>query len=402
MLKIGIIREEKNPPDERVPFSPKQCVEILTKFPEVNLKVQSSKVRRFSEAQYQNLGIEVTEDVSDADIFFGVKEVPIESLRPGKTQFFFSHTIKKQPYNRDLLNAVLNKNVTLVDYECLVGLNGKRIVGFGRYAGIVGTYNAMLAYGLKNKSFTLKPAFKCDDYDEVKRELKKVHLENIKIVITGTGRVGTGAMEVLDFMGIEQISIHDYLTKSFDHPVYVQLSVTDYNKRKDGQKLGVKDFFKNYAAYDSDFMRFASVSDMYISCHFWKAGSPFIFSREDAKLPSFKIGLVADISCDIDGPVASTLRPSTIKNPLYGYDAETETEVKFDAPNAITVMAVDNLPCELPKDASTSFGKELINKVLPELLGGDQNQIIAKATIAKGGKLTEKYAYLQDYVDGKG
>jgi len=401
MPKVGIIREEKNPPDERVPFSPEQCVEILQKFPDVNLQVRSSNVRRFQNIQYQNLDIEVTEDVSHSDVLFGVKEVPIDSLIPNKTYFFFSHTIKKQPYNRKLLNAVLDKNIRLIDYECLVGLDGKRIVGFGRYAGIVGTYNALLAYGLKHKKYTLKPAYKCNDYQEVKQELQKVNLENIKIVITGRGRVATGAMEILDFIGIEQVSVHDYLTKNFKHPVYVQLAVTDYNRRKDGERLGVKDFFKNYAEYKSDFMRFAAVSDMYVACHFWKEGSPFIFTRDDAKLPSYKIELVADISCDIDGPVASTLRPSTIKNPLYGYDAESETEVEFDAPNAITVMAVDNLPCELPKDASTDFGRELINKVLPELFNGDANKIIANATITENGKLTSKYAYLQDYADGK-
>ena len=401
MVKVGIIREGKTPPDERVPFSPKQLVELENKFPDVNVSVQKSDVRRFTDSQFEDLGLNLTPNVEDCDILFGVKEVPIPQLIPNKTYFFFSHTIKKQPYNRKLLQAIIEKNITLVDYECLVDQTGKRLVGFGRYAGIVGAYNALLAYGLKSKSYSLKPAYKCFDKNELENELKKVSLPNVKFVLTGRGRVSQGAMEILDKAGIEQVSVHDYLNKSFNHAVYVQLAVTDYNKRLDGEKRDIFDFFENYSEYESDFMRFAAVSDIYIACHFWKEGSPFIFTREDAKKPNFNIELVADISCDIDGPVASTLRPSIIKKPLYGYDAENEKEVDFYSTNAIGVMAVDNLPCELPKDASTDFGEELMNNVILHLFGDDNQSIIKNATIAKGRKLTERFSYLQNYLEGK-
>lgn len=397
MIKLAVIKEGKNPPDERVPFSPQQCKIIEDTFKQAQVFVQSSQVRRFKDAEYSNLGVTVVDDVSDCDIFFGVKEVKIEDLIENKTYFFFSHTIKKQPYNQTLLQAILAKNITLIDYECLVDENNKRIIGFGRYAGIVGAYNALLAYGLKHKNYTLKPAYQCADYEEVLQELSKVNLPPLKFVLTGRGRVSSGAMEILDFLNIEQVSVHDYLTKNFNKPVYVQLAVTDYNKRIDGQELGILDFFKNYSDYESDFMRFAEVSDIYISCHFWQSGSPYIFSREDIKKPNFKINLVADVSCDIDGPVACTIRPSTIKKPLYGYHKFTEQEVGFDDKDAITVMAVDNLPCELPKNASVDFGNDLIKNVLPSLLTKDDKKIIEKATIAKNGRLTPNFQYLKEY-----
>lgn len=397
MIKLAVIKEGKNPPDERVPFSPQQCKIIEDTFKQAQVFVQSSQVRRFKDAEYSNLGVTVVDDVSDCDIFFGVKEVKIEDLIENKTYFFFSHTIKKQPYNQTLLQAILAKNITLIDYECLVDENNKRIIGFGRYAGIVGAYNALLACGLKHKNYTLKPAYQCADYEEVLQELSKVNLPPLKFVLTGRGRVSSGAMEILDFLNIEQVSVHDYLTKNFNKPVYVQLAVTDYNKRIDGKELGILDFFKNYSDYESDFMRFAEVSDIYISCHFWQSGSPYIFSREDIKKPNFKINLVADVSCDIDGPVACTIRPSTIKKPLYGYHKFTEQEVGFDDKDAITVMAVDNLPCELPKNASVDFGNDLIKNVLPSLLTKDDKKIIEKATIAKNGRLTPNFQYLKEY-----
>lgn len=399
MIKIGIIAEGKNPPDERVPFSPQQCKTILDTY-DVELFVQSSKVRRFKDQDYIKEGIQVVDDISHCDILFGVKEVPIDHLHENKTYFFFSHTIKKQPYNRKLLQAIIKKNIRLIDYECLRNQRG-RIVGFGRYAGIVGAYNGLLAYGKRYGSFDLKPAYLCEDIEELKLELKKVELPAIKLCITGRGRVASGAIEVLDFVGIKKVSVDDYLAKRNDEVVYAQLAVTDYNKPKEYNHPSIQEFFDHPERFDSNFMRFAEVTDLYIAGHFWKEGSPFIFTRDEAKLEKFNIKVVADISCDIDGPVASTLRPSTIKDPLYGYDPITEKEVGFDDDKAITVMAVDNLPCELPKDASKDFGGELLSNVLPHLLSDDEEGIIKNATLTENGRLTEAFDYLTDYLNGK-
>ena len=401
-MKIGIVKETKNPPDKRVPLSPENCEELKATFPTIELVVQSSDIRAFKDSEYTDLGIDIVSDVSDCDVLLGVKEVKKDRLLANKTYFFFSHTIKEQPYNRDLLNFMLKKNIKMVDYETLTYPKDGRILGFGRYAGIVGAFNAFLAFGVKSGDYSLKPANECHDYKELKEELKKVKLPNdYKIIISGDGRVGKGAEEVLHTAGIYEVSPTDFLTSTRDEPIYTQLSVKEYNKRKDGAAFTKGDLYTNPELFESDFKRFSDIGNMYIACHYWDADAPFIFSREDAKSPDFKLKIVADISCDIDGPVASTIRPSTIDKPLYGYDPQTESEVDFMTKNAIGVMAVDNLPCELPRDASEDFGNELITKVLPSLINEDSDTIIERATICENGKLTSYFSYLQDFVDGK-
>ncbi|MEZ7900373.1 MAG: NAD(P)-dependent oxidoreductase [Flavobacteriales bacterium] len=400
-MKIGVIRETKNPPDKRVPLSPEKCAKLKQNFPEVELVVQSSNIRAFKDEEYSELGVNIVQDVSDCDVLLGVKEVKKEELLPHKTYFFFSHTIKEQPYNRDLLQKILDLKIKMIDYEALTYPKNGRILGFGRYAGIVGAYNAFLAFGIKSNSYNLKPANECHDYKELKQELKKVKLPNdYKIIISGDGRVGKGAEEIIHAIGIYEVSPLDFLTSTRNEPIYTQLSIKEYNKRKDGQLFTKDDFYTNPELFESNFKRFSDIGDMYIACHYWDANAPFVFSREDIKADSFKLKIVADISCDIDGPVASTLRPSTIDEPLYGYDPKTESEVDFMNENAIGVMAVDNLPCELPRDASEDFGNELLTKVLPSIIGEDIDTIIERASICENGKLTSYYSYLQDYLDG--
>tara|TARA_B110000977_G_C11084086_1_gene493926 strand:+ start:3798 stop:5003 length:1206 start_codon:yes stop_codon:yes gene_type:complete len=400
-MKIGVIRETKNPPDKRVPLSPEKCAKLKQNFPEIELVVQSSNIRAFKDEEYSELGVNIVQDVSDCDVLLGVKEVKKEELIPNKTYFFFSHTIKEQPYNRDLLQKMLALKIKMIDYEALTYPKNGRILGFGRYAGIVGAYNAFLAFGIKSNSYNLKPANDCHDYKELKQELKKVKLPNdYKIIISGDGRVGKGAEEIIHAIGVYEVSPLDFLTSTRNEPIYTQLSIKEYNKRKDGQLFTKDDFYTNPELFESNFKRFSDIGDMYIACHYWDANAPFVFSREDIKADSFKLKIVADISCDIDGPVASTLRPSTIDEPLYGYDPKTESEVDFMDENAIGVMAVDNLPCELPRDASEDFGNELLTKVLPSIIGEDSDTIIERASICENGKLTSYYSYLQDYVNG--
>lgn len=402
-VKIGIIREGKNPPDKRVPFTPAQCRQLKDQFPELDITVQPSPIRCFHDDQYEERGIRVDEDLSNCEYLFGVKEVPIDMLLPNKTYFFFSHTFKKQPYNRDLLRAILEKNIRLVDYEVLTAKSGKRLVGFGRYAGVVGAYNALLAYGKKTNRYELKPAHECDDRKDMESELSKISLpKHFRIGLTGGGRVAGGAMEVLRSAGIEAVSPEEFTVEKFDDPVYTQLLVKDYVRRKDGADFVPRDFYRAPEEFDSNFMAYAGHMDVYIACHYWDNRSPFIFSRDDARDPVFNIRVVADVSCDIDGPVASTLRPSTIADPLYGYDPYLEREVDFEANNAIGVMAVDNLPCELPKDASEDFGSELMKNVLPALLGEDPDSVIKRASQTNlQGELTEEFSYLEDYVLGR-
>ncbi len=375
MINFGVIKERKNPPDRRVVFSPEGLKKAKAAFPEATFIIESSDIRVFKDTAYKEAGFIVTEDMSSCDVLLGVKEVPISALIPNKKYFFFSHTIKKQPYNRELLRAILEKNVELYDHEVIVDKRGLRLIGFGRYAGIVGTYNGFRAWGLKHNTFTLPKAETLSDQRVLEDELSKIKLPNIKIVLTGRGKVGGGAKEILDSMKIKEVSVEEYLNETFEEPVYVQIDVLDYNTRKDGQILDKNDFYNHPEQYIGDFMKFAKVSDMYIAGHFFGEGSPFIFTREDAKSEDFAIKVVADISCDIDGPVACTIRPSTIADPIYGYDPRVEKEVDYKNPNAIVVMAVDNLPCELPKDASEGFGDMFMKHVLPAFFNHDEEEV---------------------------
>ena len=401
-MKIGIIKEGKTPPDKRVPLSPTQCQEIMQNFPQIDLVVQKSAIRKFKDEDYATLGVKLVDDVADCDVLLGVKEVPIEDLIPNKKYFFFSHTFKKQPYNRKLLQAIIEKNIQLIDWETITNAKGQRLIAFGRFAGIVGCFNGLLGYGLKTKRYELKSAHLCEDRKEMEGELAKLNLpSNFKLVITGAGRVAGGAIEVLEKTNIKRVSPQDFLNTAFDEPVYTQLDVEDYVKRDDGAFFDIPAFFSDPSGHSSNFMRYAAVADVYVACHYWDNRSPFIFTREDVKSPNWNISLVADVSCDIDGPVATTLRPSTIADPFYGYNPQSEEVVDFDKEDSIGVMAVDNLPCELPKDASVSFGEMFIDHVLEPLLGNDPEDIIYRASETKEGQLTPHFAYLQDYLEGK-
>jgi len=398
---FAIIKERKNPPDRRVVFSPKHLEEARTLFPEATFIVESSDIRIFPDEAYKALGFEVLDDVSHADVMIGVKEVPIKNLIPNKKYFFFSHTIKKQPYNRALLKAILDKNIEMYDHETIVKHSGDRLIGFGRYAGLVGAYNGFRAIGLRDKLFALPKVETLADLDAVKAELDKITVPNIKILLSGSGKVANGAKEILDHLKIKHISDALYLTSQFTEPVYCTADVLDYSKRIDGKVGDLFEFYKDPSGYESNFMPYAKETDYFIAGHFYGNNAPYFFTREEAKDPDFRIHLLADISCDIDGPVASTLRPSTIADPFYGYDIKTEKEVAFDAEGAITVMAVDNLPCELPKDASEGFGEAFLEHVIPAFFNNDEDEVLKRAKMTENNKLTNRFNYLEDFVDGK-
>ncbi len=400
-MKFGIIKERKTPPDRRVVFTPEELARLQQQYPQAQIKVESSDIRFFSDQEYAQLGLSVTDDVTDCDVLFGVKEVPVEALIPNKKYFFFSHTIKKQPHNQKLLRAILDKNIDLYDHETIVDKNFKRLIGFGRYAGIVGAYNGMRAFGIKFELFHLPKAESLSGKSALIEKLRRQTLPPIKIVLTGHGKVGNGAKEILDAMKIKQVSVADYLSKIYSEPVYVQLDTLDYNKRVDGAPSSKQDFYENPTRYTSDFERFAKVSDIFMAGHFYANDAPYILTREMLNAPDNKIKVVADITCDVGGPIACTIKASTIADPLFGYHPGTDAEVDIFHPAAIVVMSVDNLPCELPRDASEGFGQMFMEHVIPAFFNGDKDGILARAKITENGQLTERFRYLEDYANGK-
>lgn len=398
-VTIGLIREGKIPPDKRVAFTPLQAEEVEQRFPGVKVICQESDVRAFRDEEYRERNIEVRKDMSECDILMGIKEVKVKDLIADKTYLFFSHTLKKQPYNKKLLQEVLRNNITLIDYEALKDRHGNRLVAFGRYAGIVGAYNALLTYGKRFGLFTIRRAYECFDVNDLKRELRKVHLPAVKIILTGAGRVGRGAMETLDSADIRKVNAYDFLSKDFDEPVYVQLSSADYHVRREGGHFNREEFHKYPERYHSTFKAFAAVADVLIAGAYWNPKAPVLFTPQDMQQKDFRIKVIADITCDINGSIPSTKRASTIVDPFYDYDPVSD-EVKAPLSNSsfVTVMAIDNLPCELPRSASEEFGRDLIDKILPPLIIEDKEGVIERATIAKNGRLTEHFLYLEDYV----
>jgi alanine dehydrogenase len=397
-MKIGIIQERKNPPDFRVPFTPKQCAEIQ-KLTGLNVVVESSPSRSFSDKEYEAEGIQIVSSVDDCDVLFGVKEVPIDAIIPNKKYFFFSHTIKKQPYNQKLLAAAIEKNIQLVDYECLKNNNNQRVLGFGEYAGIVGTYNAFRTLGIKRNSFDIPPANQCKDYNQLVDELKKVNLPELKITLTGTGRVGMGSKRILMDIGATEVEPRSFISSQHNGIQFTQLGLEEMYQLPE-HPFDEQHFYKHSEEYEAITSPYIIASEILISAHFWDNKSAPLFTHEEIMDFSSHLEVIADITCDIKGSIPTTIRSTTIQEPIYYLDPFTMKEISEPTDGSIAIMAVDNLPCELPRDASEGFGNALLQHVVPELLNWESSPLIQNASICKKGQLTENYLYLADYLSG--
>ena len=400
MFKIGIIREGKIPPDARVTLTPEQCARINASG-QAKVVVQHSEVRCYKDEEYEKLGVPVVSDVSDCDLLLGVKEVPIPELQEGKTYSFFSHTHKKQAYNRPLLQAVIDKKVTLIDHEVLKDANGNRLIAFGFFAGMVGAHNGIITYGKRTGAYELKRLKDCFDYAEAKEIYQSLELPPMRIVLTGKGRVGKGAAKVLTDMGIRQVTAEDYLANEYQEPVFTSLDCAHYVERKDGSDFVLTDFYQNPDKFQSIFKPYAQKSDLMINGIYWDNRAPAFFTLEEMAQDDFAIQVIADVTCDIapKASIPSTIRASTIADPYFGFDPKTGKETAPFQKQYIDMMTIDNLPSELPRDASTSFGEQFIKGILPEWLK-EHSDVIEGATLAKDGQLGVHYQYLSDYLKG--
>lgn len=398
-MKIGIIKEGKTPPDSRIPMAP-QTIKSINGRSDVKIVVAPSPNRCFKDNEFESLGIPLESDLNDCEVLMGVKEVPIDQLIANKTYFFFSHTIKKQAYNQKLLQAVVDKNITLIDYEVLTNEKGARLIAFGRFAGMVGAHNALWTYAQRTKTFELARMKDCFDYEEAKKGYASIKFPTIKIIITGGGRVANGAAEVLRDMGIKEVNKKDYLTKQFEEAVFTQVDTLDYILAKNGKDYAVEDFYKNPLDYVCAFQSFWTKSDVMINGIYWDNKAPAFFTLEDMKRDDFNIQVIADVTCDI-APVSSipsTLKASTIADPVFGFDPKSSAIVEPYDLKCIDMMTIDNLPNEMPRDASEAFGKMFNKYILNELLD-NESQVIQRATIVQNGKLGPFFQYLKGYVE---
>ena len=400
MIKIGLLKEGKVPADNRVALTPAQCKWLQKTHPDVTVVVQASDSRCYSDSEYERAGTKITNDLNDCDILLGIKEVSERDLIGDKTYLFFSHTRKKQPYNQKMFQSIIEKKITLIDYECMEHEDGQRIIGFGFFAGIVGAHNGMMAYGERTRTFHLDRVYKQKDFKELIHSYFGVKLPNIKIAITGSGRVAHGVLEVMNLMEVIEVEKEEYLSREFAYPVYLQLKGADLYRHKIDGRYSRQHFHEHPEEYECLFENYVAYTDIVMNGVYWDVQVPKLFSIKKVSEPDFKIQVIADITDDTNGSVPINLGDQSIENPVYGVDRYTFQKTVQYQPNSVDIMAVGNLPNELPRDASKFFGEQLIKYILPDLLGKG-SRVIEDATIVKNGKLTEKFAYLQDYAEGR-
>jgi len=400
MIKIGLLKEGKIPADNRVALTPAQCKWLQKTYPEVKVYVQSSETRCYSNAEYERAGIEITNDLKHCDILLGIKEVLPQDLIENKTYLFFSHTRKKQPYNQTMFQTIIEKKITLIDYECMEHEDGQRIIGFGFFAGIVGAHNGMMVYGKRTGSFHLDRVYKQKDFKELIHSYFGVKLPNIKIAVTGSGRVAHGILEVMNLMEVIEVEKEQYLSREFSYPVYVQLKGSDLYRHKISGTYSREHFHEHAEEYECLFEKYIPHTHILMNGVYWDVHVPRLFQIKQVSEPDFKIQVIADITDDTNGSVPINLGDQSIDNPVYGVDRYTFQKTPPYQPNSVDVMAVGNLPNELPRDASKFFGEQLIKYILPDLFGKG-SRVINDATIVKNGNLTEKFEYLNEYAEGR-
>lgn len=394
MPVIGLIREGKVPADNRVALTPAQCRWLL-KSTDFKIFVQPSSTRCFSDNEYERSGAVLQEDLSNCDLLLGIKEVPVNMLLADKTYMFFSHTKKKQPYNQKLMQAMVEKNITLIDYECLEHEDGQRIIGFGFFAGIVGAHNGLMAYGERTGAYKLGRVYKQKDYLELIHTYFGLKLPPVKIAVTGSGRVAHGILEIMNIVDVQEVEPDEYLNKNFSYPVYVHLKGADLYTHKEKRTYTRDDFHTNPQEYECLFRSYISQTDILMNGVYWDTAIPRLFETEDVKADSFNIQTIADITDDAHGSIPVNLGDCSISDPVYGVDKITLQRTAPYLKTSIDIMAVGNLPNELPRDASRFFGEQLIKHVLSDYIKG--SIVIDNATVLKNGRLTRGYEYLSDY-----
>ncbi|MEN9445375.1 MAG: hypothetical protein RIS47_2266 [Bacteroidota bacterium] len=399
-LYIGILRETKNPPERRTPLPPASAALLMRKYPFVHLVIQPSEIRAFSNQEYEAVGVLLQEDLQECDFLLGVREPAPNTLLANKSYFFFSHTAKKQEANKQLLRKCIEKKITLHDYEFLYDRDGRRIVSMGYWAGIVGCYNAFRAVGEKYGTFELKPASQCNSVSDLYAALASVYLpKSYKIVMTGGGKVSQAVIDVFQNIGIEKITPQHFLKYRGLEAVFTQLDPWHYSQQKSGEAFDLDHYFRCPSAFESKFAEYGNNADMLITAHYWPAGGPRLLEPADFASGEFSLQIIADISCDLNGPLPSTLRVSTIESPFYGFHKTDAVEVAPFSENAVTVMAIDNLPAEMPRAASEDLGKSLVDVFFPIFLGSSSVRLIENSIICSNGVLSERFGYLQSWLD---
>lgn len=431
---IGIRREDKNRWEGRVPLVPDDILQLERNYP-FRFIVQPSQIRAFSDDEYREKGITVDEDLSKCDVILGVKEIPSELLLPGKVYIFFSHTIKGQKYNMPMLARLMELQDTLIDYERIVDNTGRRLIFFGRFAGIVGMVDSLwllgkrlAASGILTPFNMIKHTTEYKDLNDVKSHLSRVagsiRKEGLPDEVvpfvtgfTGYGNVSKGAQEIYDILPVIEIDPEELFKLgkevriSRNHVYKVVFREKDMFARKEDNGFSLEEYYSHPERYKSIFEKYLPLLNLLVNCIYWDERYPRIVTKKFLRETfmenrPFKLQVIGDISCDVNGSIECNVKTTDVGNPAYVYDPLQDAIRDGVEGRGVVVLAVDNLPCELSRESSIFFSS-VLKRLLPGLLSVDLNsdfenaglpEELKKATIVYKGALTPEYEYLKQYI----
>jgi saccharopine dehydrogenase (NAD+, L-lysine-forming) len=428
---LGIRREDKNKWERRVPLVPGHIKELKEKHA-IETIIQPSKIRIYSENDFKDAGALINEDLSSCPIIFAIKEVPIDFFEPKKTYVFFSHTIKGQSYNMPMLKKMMERGCNLVDYEKITDEKGHRLVFFGRFAGLAGMIDTLWAFGqrmkykgIKTPFAEIKQAIHYKDLDDAKTHINKIgktiekvglpkSLTPFIVGFAGYGNVSKGAQEILDILPIKEITpkqLGDIYKNFSDKVIYKVVfkeedTVESISSKKD---FDLQDYYNHPNLYRSIFNQYLEHLNILMNCILWNRQYPRLITKESLKknyTEKMKLQVIGDISVDINGAIEFTEKVANPGNPVFIYNPLNDEIVDGFNSNGIVVMAVDNLPCEVPKESSKEFSDSLI-PFIPSIVKADFSvdfkdlnlpSEIKKAVILHHGKLTQNYQYINKFL----
>ncbi|HCL00333.1 MAG TPA: hypothetical protein DHW42_09570 [Candidatus Marinimicrobia bacterium] len=434
-MQIGIRREDKNQWEARVPLTPGHIRELRNRY-RIKFLIQPSAIRTFSDDEYRRAGAIVQEDLSECDIVFAVKEMPIDFFLTGKKYIFFSHTIKGQAYNMPLLKRMVDLKTTLIDYEKITDENGRRLVFFGRFAGIAGMIDSFWALGRRLNDegsqtifAELKQALNYPSLEAAKEVFRSQgekltkdglpeSLTPIIIGFAGYGNVSKGAQEIFDLFPFIEITPEElsafYQKGEFSNKHLYKVVFKEEHlvrPKNPGNNFELQDYYHHPEKYESKFEQYLPYLSVLVNAIYWDTMYPKLVTRKYLKEryesgTELPLKVIGDITCDIDGSIECNMSETDSGNPVYVYDPIKEDVQYGTEGNGPVVLAVDNLPCELPKESSTVFST-VLKKFIPDLLktdfslGFDKVNLPAelkRATILYNGEFTPDFEYMREFI----
>jgi alpha-aminoadipic semialdehyde synthase len=429
-FKIGIRREDKNKWERRVPIIPKHIKKLYSKYG-IDTIIQPSKIRIFSDEDYKSVGATVNEELSTS-LVFAVKEIPIDFIKPKTTYVFFSHTIKGQKHNMPMLKKMMKLGCNLIDYEKIADEKGRRLVFFGKFAGLAGMLDTLWAFGqrMKSRGFDspfseIKKTIDYKDLDEAKKHLEIIG-EKIKnegyseklapliVGFAGYGNVSMGAQEILDILPVEEILPKNIseIQNNFSNKLIYKIVFKEEDIVKpisENNKFDLQEYYTKPELYKSVFHNYIDKLSILMNCIYWTKKYPRLVTKKYLKenySNHFKLQVIGDISVDINGAIEFTEKVTTPDSPVFVYNPIREEIIDGFQSDGVVLMAVDNLPCELPKESSKAFSNSLLS-FIPSIATADFSvdfdelklpHEIKKALILHHGKLTPDYSYINKYL----